>query len=146
MITFDDGLIKTCLLPVLSALLIALRASARTEDLVILVDDSCKKINRNISSLITYSSLWQWRTTCSEKVLPCSGTRSALRERERESTPGESLTLTLFFVCGARGSNCRGRCLCAAKISWLLTLSYLAGYSSQLHVTVWTLLLNHKTV
>lgn len=35
MITFEEGLIKTCLLPVFSALLIALRASAKTELLVI---------------------------------------------------------------------------------------------------------------
>lgn len=36
MITLDDGLIKTCLLPVFSALLMAFKASANTEVLVIL--------------------------------------------------------------------------------------------------------------
>lgn len=35
MITLEDGLIKTCLLPAFSALLIAFNASAKTEDLVI---------------------------------------------------------------------------------------------------------------
>lgn len=35
MMTFDDGLIKTCLLPDFSALLIELSASAKTEVLVI---------------------------------------------------------------------------------------------------------------
>ena len=36
MITLEEGLIKTCLLPVFSALVIACRASARTEERVIL--------------------------------------------------------------------------------------------------------------
>ncbi|QBM89284.1 hypothetical protein METSCH_D03510 [Metschnikowia aff. pulcherrima] len=36
MMTLEDGLIKTCLLPVFSALLMALRASASTEVLVML--------------------------------------------------------------------------------------------------------------
>lgn len=35
MITLEEGLIKTCLLPVFSALLIAFKASAKTEVLVI---------------------------------------------------------------------------------------------------------------
>lgn len=35
MITLEDGLIKTCLLPVFSALLMAFKASANTEVLVI---------------------------------------------------------------------------------------------------------------
>ena len=37
MMTLEDGLIKTCLLPDFSALLMALSASARTEDLVMAV-------------------------------------------------------------------------------------------------------------
>ena len=62
MITFEDGLIMTCRLPLFSALYMLLRASFKTLTLTIFAKGCCKIITQHLAML----------SACSKKLNECS--------------------------------------------------------------------------